>query len=177
MQRFARLISPGSRVLDLACGAGRHSRLLHAAGLDVLAADRDTDALAALAAQGISTLNVDLENGPGGFTWPFADQSFAAVIVTNYLHRPLFPSILASLQPGGLLIYETFAIGNAAFGRPANPDFLLADAELLQQMQSSPGVAMHIVAYEQGYAALPKPAMVQRICARRAVSGGADDAL
>ncbi|MFZ6644548.1 class I SAM-dependent methyltransferase [Undibacterium sp. TJN25] len=177
VRRFAGLIPAGGRVLDLACGAGRHSRLLHAAGLDVLAVDRDTDSLAALAAQGIATLHLDLESGPQGFDWPFEAQSLAAVVVTNYLHRPLFPSMLNSLQAGGVLIYETFAVGNAAFGRPANPDFLLADAELLRQMQSNPGVGMHIVSYEQGYAAHPKPAMVQRICARRAASGSADDRL
>ncbi len=177
MQRFYGLIPMGGRVLDLACGAGRHSRFLSAAGREVLAVDRDPALLEGLAAAGIATRQVDLENGPGGFDWPFEEQVFSAIVVTNYLHRPLFPAMLASLQEHGLLIYETFAVGNAAYGRPANPDFLLADAELIRQMQSNPAVRMHVLAYEQGYVDQPKPAVIQRICARKAASGSPEDRL
>ncbi len=177
VQRFAGLIPAGGAVLDLACGAGRHSRFLRAVGLEVLAADRDPVLLQALAAEGILTRQVDLEAGPQGFDWPFEASSFAAIIVTNYLHRPLFPRMLASLRADGLLIYETFAIGNAAFGRPSNPDFLLADAELIAQMRSNSEVKMHVLAYEHGYVDQPKPAIVQRICARKAASGSSHDHL
>ncbi|GGC90428.1 class I SAM-dependent methyltransferase [Undibacterium terreum] len=177
VRRFAGLIPVGGKVLDLACGTGRHSRLLRDSGLEVLAVDRDPALLQVLAAEGLVTQEVDLESGAQGFYWPFADQVFDAIVVTNYLHRPLFPHMLASLAPDGLLIYETFAIGNAAYGRPANPDFLLADAELLLQMQSNPAVKMHVLAYEHGYVERPKPAVVQRICARKAAAGSGNDRL
>jgi SAM-dependent methyltransferase len=107
--RFAPLI-PGGDVLDLACGGGRHARHLAALGHPVTALDRDADALAQAAGPGIVTLQCDLEDQ--GARWPFAPSRFAAVIVTNYLHRPLMAPIAASLRPDGLLIYETFAIGN-----------------------------------------------------------------
>ncbi|HTD02761.1 class I SAM-dependent methyltransferase [Undibacterium sp.] len=177
VRRFADLIPAGASVLDLACGAGRHSRFLQAAGQRVIAVDRDPALLQTLAAEGIAIRQLDLEAGSQGFDWPFEEMLFSAIVVTNYLHRPLFPRMLASLKDDGLLIYETFAIGNAACGRPANPDFLLADAELITQMQSNPVVKMHVLAYEHGYVDVPKPAIVQRICARKAASGGAHDRL
>jgi len=83
------------------------------------------------------------------------------VVVTNYLHRPLFPHLLAALAPGGILIYETFAAGNERYGRPSNPDFLLAPGELLEVARGR----LQIVAYEALDVSVPAPASVQRLCA------------
>ncbi|MFZ6707703.1 class I SAM-dependent methyltransferase [Undibacterium sp. TC9W] len=168
LQRFHHLFNTASgQILDLACGTGRNSFYLHPLGLTLLALDKDVQVLAGLQAKGVETKVHDLEAGESGYDWPFAEHSFAAIIVCNYLHRPLFPHILASLKPDGLLIYETFAAGNENFGKPSNPAFLLRPGELLAQMQSNPEVTMSIIAYEDGYVEQPKPAMVQRICARK----------
>jgi SAM-dependent methyltransferase len=156
--RFAPLILNGGRVLDLACGSGRHARYLAQLGLQVEAVDRDADALGRLAAlAGVTARVADLENGP----WPFAGCQFDAIIVANYLHRPLFPQLLAALAVGGVLVYETFAVGNARYGRPSNPDFLLKPGELLELARGR----LRVVAYEDGYVEAPKPAMTQRLCA------------
>lgn len=157
--RFAPLIPPGE-VLDLASGAGRHARLLAALGHPVLALDRDAAALAQAGGAGIATVQFDLEDGIS--PWPFAAGRFAGIVVTNYLHRPLFGHLADSLAPGGVLIYETFAAGNEAYGKPTNPDFLLAEGELLA-VAARHGWRVH--AYESGYTATPGPAMVQRLCA------------
>ncbi len=118
VRRFAPLL-PGGEVLDLACGRGRHARHLAGLGRPVLALDRDPDALLATAGPGIATLQCDLESS--GAVWPFAPGRFAGAVVTNYLHRPLMASLIASIAPGGILIYETFALGNEQFGKPT-PD-------------------------------------------------------
>ncbi len=152
--RFVPLIRAGGRVLDLACGRGRHTLVLARSGLKVVAVDRDAAALAQCAAH--EKLLADLEDGP----WPLAGRRFDAVVVTNYLHRPLFPRLLDALEDEGLLIYETFAHGNGALGRPANPDFLLEPGELLKLSRG-----LRVLAYEDGYVEQPRPAMVQRICA------------
>ena len=158
--RWAEYIPSGGRVLDLACGRGRHARWLAARGHPVEAVDRDPALLAELAAiPGIVTRCADLESG----AWPYAGQAFAAIVVVNYLHRPLFPHLLAALAPGGVLIYETFAAGNERYGRPANPDFLLRPGELLEMARG----ALRVLAYEDLFVADPKPAMIQRICAMR----------
>ena len=94
--------------------------------------------------------------------WPLHPERFAGIVVTNYLHRPLFAPLLESLASGGVLIYETFAQENGRFGKPSNPDFLLAPGELLHIAQARPG--LRVLAFEDGYSALPKPAMIQRIC-------------
>lgn len=167
VSRFAPLI-PAGEVLDLACGNGRHARLLAGLGHPVLALDRDPDALVKTAGERILTLLADLEGDGSGSDWPFAANRFAGIVVTNYLHRPLFPFILASLAPQGILIYETFALGNAHYGKPTNPDFLLAPGELLDLMRIYQQFSLRIVAYEDGYVAAPKPAMVQRICVIKA---------
>jgi SAM-dependent methyltransferase len=164
--RFAALI-PAGEVLDVACGGGRHARLLACLGYRVTAVDRDPTALQRAAGPGITAMQADLESGPEGVAWPFEVNRFAGIVVTNYLHRPLFPYLMNSLIPGGVLIYETFAQGNEHFGRPSNPAFLLAAGELLVRV----GANMRVIAYEDGYAVVPKPAMVQRICA---VKTGAD---
>lgn len=170
VSRFAQLIAPGE-VLDLACGSGRHSRLLAALGHPVCALDRDAAALEELAGTGIATLQFDLENGA---PWPFAPARFAGIVVTNYLHRPLLPAMLASLAPGGVLIYETFARGNERYGKPSNPDFLLRPGELLELVRDPAAPGWRVVAFEDGYAAAPKPAMLQRICAIK-TDGASDD--
>jgi SAM-dependent methyltransferase len=162
VRRFMAMIRPGGRVLDLASGRGRHVRLLAEAGFRVVALDRDAGALAALeGVEGVETLAADVEAAP----WPFAAESFDAIVVTHYLHRPLFPVLREALVPEGVLIYETFAKGNERFGRPSNPDFLLARDELLQAVRP-----LHVVAFEQGRVESPRPAVVQRICAVRSAS-------
>jgi SAM-dependent methyltransferase len=168
IRRFAPLAPPGARVLDLACGAGRHTRLFAERGCSVLAVDRQPRLETDLTGHaGVEVRTADLEQGP----WPLEGERFDAVVVTNYLHRPLFPHLLAALAPGGVLLYETFAAGNAAFGKPTNPAFLLAPGELLAVF----GVALRVIAYEDGYEGDPRPAMVQRIAARRPVTGGDED--
>ena len=147
----ARLSGP---VLDVACGGGRHASFLAARGLEVHAVDREPRDL-----PGVRFLQADLE---AGRPWPYAGRAFAAVVVTNYLHRPLFPLLAASVAPGGLLIYETFMDGNQKYGRPSTPAFLLHPGELLAAF---PGLA--VVAFEQGVVERPKPAVVQRLCAVR----------
>jgi SAM-dependent methyltransferase len=163
VRRWAPLIAERGRALDLACGWGRHARWLAGRGLRVLAVDRDPAAREALAGvAGVEVLTADLEAAP----WPFAPGGFDAVVVVNYLHRPLFPRILEALRPGGALIYETFAAGNERYGRPSNPDFLLQPNELLERTRP-----LRTVAFEQGRVERPKPAVVQRICAVRGGDG------
>lgn len=138
--RFAALVPAGGGVLDLACGGGRHARLFLDRGHKVTALDRDI--AQARLAEGAELVAADLEDGSA---WPLMGRRFDAVVVTNYLWRPLFPSILAALNPGGVLLYETFAAGNEKFGRPANPDHLLRRGELLELARG-----LTVVAYEDG---------------------------
>lgn len=159
VQRYAPLV-PGGEVLDLASGSGRHSRHMVTLGHAVVAVDHDVDALAQAAGPGITITPINLEEQ--GAAWPFGAGRFAGIVVTNYLHRPLFGAMLGSLAPNGVLIYETFADGNAQFGKPANPDFLLQPGELLA-LASEHG--LRVVAFEDGMVQQPKPAMVQRLCA------------
>ena len=159
VRRYAPLI-PGGAVLDLACGAGRHSRHLASLGHSVVAVDRDADALALAAGPDITTSAIDLEEA--GAAWPFGPGRFAGIVVTNYLHRPLTAAMIASLAPDGVVIYETFADGNAQFGKPSNPDFLLRPGELLDWARAH---GLRVVAFEEGVVDAPKTAMVQRICA------------
>jgi SAM-dependent methyltransferase len=151
--RFAPLVPPGGTVLDLACGGGRHSRLFLERGCRVTALDRDI--AQAQLAEGAELVQADLEDGS---PWPLEGRAFDAVVVTNYLWRPLFPLIRGALNPGALLLYETFAEGNAAYGRPANPDHLLRRGELLDLAGG-----MTIVAYEDGVMGRKK--VVERIAA------------
>ena len=154
VQRWAHLIRPQGRVLDVACGAGRHMRFLAALGHQVTGVDRHPEALA-LAAPAGQTVLADIENGP----WPFPGQTFDAVVVTNYLWRPLLPVMVQSLAEGGVLIYETFAMGQETIGKPSRPDFLLKPGELLETFAQ-----LHVIAYEDGYLETP-PKFVQRIVA------------
>lgn len=156
--RFAHLVPAHAHVLDLAAGHGRHARLFASRGARVLAVDRDAAALATLAGvQGIETTIADLETG----AWPFRDARFDAIVVANYLHRPLFPHLLAALGDDGVLLYETFAAGNERFGRPSNPDFLLRRGELLDVVRGR----LTVVAFEQGEVGADRPAVVQRLAA------------
>ena len=149
--RWAPLVKRGP-VLDLASGAGRHARFFAARGVDVVAVDREPQQI-----DGVKFVKADLEDGT---PWPFAGQRFGAIVVTNYLHRPLFESIADALAAEGVLIYETFMIGNERFGRPSNPAFLLKPGELREAF-----APLRIIAFEEGEVARPKPAMTQRICA------------
>lgn len=159
--RHAQSIPARGKVLDLACGSGRHARFLAGLGYPVLAIDRDARALAGVSTiKGITTRQLDLE----GEEWPLAGQVFDGIVVTNYLWRPRLPDVLALLAPGGALIYETFMVGNAAYGKPSNPAFLLLAGEL-RQLAAAAG--LREVDYAEGYVASPKPAMRQAICAIR----------
>ncbi len=156
--RFAVGIPAGGSVLDVACGGGRHVRLLLAAGHGVVGVDRDISAVGASDAQSrLELIEADLETGAPP---PFADRQFAGVIVTNYLWRPLLPAIVAAVADDGVLIYETFAAGNAAFGRPSNPDFLLQPGELLDAVRGR----LIPVAFEHARLGAPSR-VVQRLCA------------
>ncbi|QDO97829.1 class I SAM-dependent methyltransferase [Ferrovibrio terrae] len=162
VERFAPLVTSGgsarSNVLDLACGGGRHGRRFLENGHKVCFLDRDLSGVADLRAHANADLiEADVENGP----WPLAAKQFDAVVVTNYLWRPLFPQIAAALAPKGVLIYETFMRGNERFGKPSNPDFLLAPHELLDWCREA---GFEIRAFEQGEEA---NAVRQRICAVR----------
>jgi len=152
--RWARLLPPGGRVLDVACGSGRHVRWLAARGMVVTGVDRDAQALSPLRALGRMVV-ADIENGP----WPLPGETFDAVVVTNYLWRPLLPTLIAALAERGALIYETFALGNEAFGKPSNPAFLLRAGELLEHC-----AGLHVLAYEDGLLESPRR-RVQRIVA------------
>ena len=160
VQRWSHLVAPQASVLDVACGSGRHVRWFARRGCRVTGVDRDTSALRALAS-GAELVVADIE----GAAWPFEDRRFDAVIVTNYLWRELLPTLVASVADEGVLIYETFAIGNGTVGKPSNPAFLLRPGELLEAVQG-----LRIVAFEDGFEAAPdgsQPRFVQRIVAVR----------
>ena len=166
IQRWSHLVPPGAPVLDVACGGGRHLRWVAERGHPVTGVDIDTTAAAAQVPKA-RLITADIENGP----WPLNDatgkpEPFGAIVVTNYLWRPLLPTLLDSLAGGGVLLYETFAQGNETVGRPARPDFLLRPGELLQVC-----AGLQVVAYESGY--LENPArFVQRIAAVRNPDAG-----
>jgi SAM-dependent methyltransferase len=157
--RFAGLVAPGARVLDVAAGTGRHARLFAARGAEVVAVDRDEEALAALRdVTGIQTRVADLE----GAAWPLSRENFDAIVVTNYLHRPRLRDLLGALAGDGVLLYETFAAGNERFGRPSNPDFLLRNGELLDVVRGY----CTVVAFEQGSIENgAQPSVMQRLAA------------
>ena len=158
--RFAGLVPPAGRVLDVAAGSGRHTRFFLERGHPVTAVDRDTSALADLKDDpSFESLECDLESGA---PWPFAGQEFEAVVVTNYLHRPILGDLVTAVAPGGVLLYETFARGQERFGRPQNPDFLLKPGELLDAARP----ALRVLAYEDLVLEESSPRAVQRIAAQ-----------
>jgi SAM-dependent methyltransferase len=166
IKRWSHLVTPGGLVLDVACGHGRHARWFHERNHPLAVVDRAQAAIdsiaSAIPAEACEAVVADIENG----LWPFAGRQFAAVIVTKYLWRPLFPALLASLAPGGVLIYETFTQGNETVGKPSRPDFLLRPGELLEVCR-----ALRVVAFEDGFQQAPDssaPRFIQRIAAVRA---------
>jgi SAM-dependent methyltransferase len=156
VRRWSTLVPAGATVLDVACGGGRHVRWFAERGCHVTGIDRDAAAVEPLRPIGRIVV-ADIEAGP----WPLRDERFDAVVVTNYLWRPLLPTIVASVADGGVLIYETFAVGHETIGRPSNPDFLLRPGELLRAAEG-----LRVVGYEDGFAE-PPPRFVQRIVAVR----------
>lgn len=156
--RWAERVPVGGRVLDVACGRGRHARLLAARGHPVEAVDRDPAVLSWLSGVArVIARCADIESG----SWPYEGQRFEGIVVVNYLWRPLFPRLLGALAGKGVLIYETFAEGNERYGRPSNPDFLLRPGELLEVVRGR----LRVIAYEDLFISETRPAMVQRICA------------
>jgi len=149
--RWGSLIERGD-VLDVACGSGRHSKWFVENGIDVVAVDRVPQSI-----PGARFVQADLETAQG---WPFGARRFAGIVVTNYLHRPLFADLRASLAPDGVLIYETFMLGNERYGKPSNPSFLLRAGELLAAFAD-----LQVLAFEQGRVQSPKTAVIQRLCA------------
>jgi SAM-dependent methyltransferase len=158
--RWSHLLTAGCSVLDLACGHGRHMRHFAALGYPVTGVDRNPDAIAAVSTLG-EAMCADIEDGP----WPLAGRTFGGVVVTNYLWRPLWSNILASLTPNGVLIYETFSAGNESVGKPSRPDFLLQPGELLDVCKN-----LRVVAFEEGFLDQPER-FVQRIVAVRETGG------
>jgi SAM-dependent methyltransferase len=159
--RFAPLVGARAPVLDLACGRGRHTRFFLERGHPVTAVDIDVSGLDDLRGRaGLEVVRADLEEGS---PWPLGDRRFGAVVVTNYLWRPLFPNIIDSVDAGGVLLYETFAVGNEVYGMPTNPDFLLRPGELIEVVHGR----LQIVAYEHGCLDEPRPAIKQRLAAVR----------
>ena len=158
IERFAPLVTAGGTVLDAACGSGRHSQLFLGRGYHVVAIDRDVSRLHP--SPGLEIIEADLERGS---SLPTGDRRFEAVVVTNYLYRPLLPALIAAVAPHGLLLYETFALGNERFGKPSNPNFLLKPGELLDAVHGQ----LRVLAYEDLTVDQPNPAAVQRIAARR----------
>ena len=157
VERWAPLVAGGT-VLDVACGSGRHSQFFLGRNLEVVAVDREPQQI-----PGARFVQADLEDGS---PWPLPGERFEGVVVTNYLNRELFPVIQESLKPGGVLIYETFMLGNERFGKPSNPAFLLRPGELLECFK---GLA--VKGFEEGEVSAPKPAMIQRLCAVRTGKG------
>jgi SAM-dependent methyltransferase len=163
--RWSHLLEPGCTVLDVACGAGRHLAWFAQRGHAVTGVDREI-AQARHHVPNATLVCADIENT----AWPLQangqPQTFGAVVVTNYLWRPLKETLLDSVAPGGVLLYETFASGNESLGHPARPEFLLQPGELLHWCAP----ALEVVAFESGYLPDP-PRLVQRVAALRTVPG------
>ena len=156
VRRFAHLVTPGGAVLDVACGGGRNARFFRDRGHKVTAIDRNLDGMAGV--DDMELIEADLEAAP----WPLPERRFAGIIVTNYLYRTLLPHLVAALEPdGGVLIYETFAVGQGAFGRPSSENYLLRPNELIRVFEPT----LTIVGFEHGIDYAPNPKAVQRLAA------------
>ncbi len=156
--KWSELIPVSGRVLDVACGDGRHAVYLAGQGYALDAVDLNADRYAAHRGEtGINWLQHDLESDP----WPFPCKRYQGVVVTNYLHRPLFPNLIDALASAGVLIYATFSVGQEVYGRPRNPRHLLMPGELLEMVRGH----LRVVAYEDVLEQHPEPARVQRLCA------------
>jgi SAM-dependent methyltransferase len=159
VRRFAHLVAKGGPVLDLAAGAGRHARFFAGRGHPVVAVDRNLDGMADLDPAGpVERIQADLEDGS---PWPLGARQFAGIVVANYLHRPLLPGLAEALAPGGVLIYETFAVGQGEFGRPSSENYLLRPNELVRVFADR----LTIVGFEHGIDYAPGPKAVQRLAA------------
>ncbi len=158
--RWSHLLAPGCTVLDVACGSGRHLEWFAQKGHPVSGVDKDI-AQASNSLPGAELVCADIENN----AWPLLAhgklRTFGAVVVTNYLWRPLLPTLVNSVAPGGVLLYETFTLGNEVFGRPSRPDFLLQPGELMRNCAQ-----LDVIAYENGHLSDPTR-QVQRIAAVR----------
>lgn len=160
---FARhqpIIANGGSVLDIAAGGGRHARFFADQGYNVTAVDRNIEPLLPHSeTHNFDIIEADLEDGS---PWPFDGRTFDAVIVCNYLYRPLFDHLIASLAPNGIFLYETFALGNEVYNRPRNPDHLLKSAELLQHVAGK----LQVISYQHGILQGDEcPGVKQMICA------------
>ncbi len=162
LKKWSHVLAPRSRILDLACGSGRHALWLSSLKMDVLAVDKDLAALEQIQKMGIQTLCADLENAP----WPLVGEQFDAVLVTNYLWRALWPELLDCVKDGGFVIYETFSEGHQMYGRPTRADFLLQSGELLRVFN-----AFKVLGYEEGLLSEPTR-YVQRIIAQKPTLSG-----
>ncbi|NQW94412.1 MAG: class I SAM-dependent methyltransferase [Polaromonas sp.] len=158
VKRWSHLVKPKGTVLDVACGYGRHAYYFYQQIHPLALVDRAQEAIESITIEAHSCEKVvaDIENGP----WPFEGRQFDAVVVTNYLWRPLMPTLLASLAPGGVLIYETFAQGNETVGKPSRPDFLLRSGELLEICKD-----LRVVGFEDGFIK-GEPSQTQRFIQR-----------
>ncbi len=163
VELHARRVRSAGKVLDLACGAGRHTRYLRTLGFHVVAVDLDVSGIDDLIGDAsVEVVEANLEAGP----WPLECREFDGIVVTNYLHRPLLPKLVDALAPEGVLIYETFAVGHEKYGRPKNPQFLLKQGELLESF----GERLEVLDYAHGLDEHPSPAIRQRICARKSAA-------
>ena len=156
--RFYSGIKRDGHVLDIACGAGRHFALGLSRGMRLTGIDRDLSKAAHFSGTpNVQLIEADLESGG---SLPFFTTTYDGVIVTNYLWRPILADIVAAVAPDGILIYETFGLGQEKYGRPSNPEFLLRPGELIAAVAGR----LQIVAYE--HATLHTPhRIVQRIAA------------
>ncbi len=161
VKRFYSQIPKNGLILDLAGGSGRHTRFLAQKGFKLILLDNQIAKAKHL--QNVENIELMEYNVEGGSSLPFLTSSFKGIVVTNYLYRPIFPQLICLLDDGGVLIYETFAVGHEKYGRPTNPDFLLKSGELISRISPQ----MRIIAYEERLITWPAKAYVQRIAAEK----------